>query len=278
MKLPYRTQKNAEIMASITGKSLNKPDWYEIKAESEDNIEIIIYDYIGWPYNDPRDLLDQLSGIENEAVLVRINSPGGDVFDAIAIFNALQSHKTKITTRVESLAASAASLIALAGKEVQIYKNAMLMIHNPWMYAAGDQNDFREMAELLDKITGNMIDIYSGASKLGKKTIKTMLNDETWMTAKEAKDHGFVKTILDSKAVKADFKLDIYNNLPPQLVIGRDAAKDQEIATQALIDAGFSVEVVKDIVSRGLSCADELKQETQRVIKMFRSSDNDGRA
>jgi ATP-dependent Clp endopeptidase proteolytic subunit ClpP len=261
MKLSYRTQKNAQIVATIWDKPLDKPDWYKIvNSGDEGDPEILIYDYIGWPYNDPRDLIESLAGMSPKSVTIRINSPGGDVFDAMAIFNAMESYKGKIITRIESLAASAASIIALAGKEIQAYKNSMYMIHNPWMVALGDQNELRDSANLLEKIAANMIDIYTASSKQGKKKVKTMLDDETWMTAKEAQDLGFVKTIVTGKSVKAEFKYDVFDNVPPSLIIGSDPEKDQELAAKALLDAGFPADTVKDIVAKGLSKDQELRE------------------
>jgi ATP-dependent protease ClpP protease subunit len=175
MKLSYRNQRNAEAVAKFWNKSLDQADWYEIKAQEKDSAEIIIYDVIGWPFNDAAELVRNLSGMTQGTIMVRINSPGGDVFDAMAIFNALQSHSSKIVTRIESLAASSASFIALAGKEVQAFQNAMLMIHNSWTYMAGNQYDLQEVSDILSKIDENMVNIYSENSKVGKKEIREMM-------------------------------------------------------------------------------------------------------
>ena len=115
MNFKYRNQRNAEATARYWNKPLDKVAWYKIEALSGDNTEVMIYDVIGWPFNDAGEIIRALTGINSKTVTVRINSPGGDVFDAMAIFNALQSHKSRVITRVESLAASAASFLALAG-------------------------------------------------------------------------------------------------------------------------------------------------------------------
>lgn len=244
MKLSYRNQKQAEVMAKYWNKPIDKPDWYKIEARSDDEAEVLIYDVIGWPYNDAGELVRALAEMTQTTITVRINSPGGDVFDSMAIFNALQSHKSKIITRIESLAASSASFIALAGKEAQAYKNAMIMIHNPWMLAMGDQDDLREMADVLEKISGNMVDIYSGESNVGKKEIKAMMSAETWMTAKEAKEKGFVDTIVDGKAVKAQFDLSIFVNTPEDMRGEKHEATKRE-QERALRDVGLSFKEAK---------------------------------
>ena len=252
MNLKYRNQRNAEATARYWNKPIDKADWYKIEALSEDNTELMIYDVIGWPFNDAGEIIRALAGVTSKTVTVRINSPGGDVFDAMAIFNALQAHKSKVITRVESLAASAASFIALAGKEVQAYQNAMVMIHDPWVLAAGNQYDLREIADILEKISGNMVDIYSQNSNIGKKEIRDMLKAETWFTAKEAKEKGFVDTIIDGKAAKAQFDLSMFAHVPDGFT-GND--HDEPIARKyekALRDVGASKNEARAILARGL--------------------------
>jgi len=244
MKLSYRSIKNAEATARYWNKSLDKPDWYKIEALSDDEAEILIYDVIGWPFNDAAELVRSLAEMKQKTITVRINSPGGDVFDAVAIFNVLQSHKSKIITRIESLAASSASFIALAGKEVQAYKNAMMMIHDPWVLAMGNQYDLREIAAILEKISGNMVDIYASESNVGKKEVKEMLKAETWMTAKEAKEKGFIDTIVDGKAVKAQFDLSMFENTPDDIRgEGREITEREK--ERALRDVGLSFKEAK---------------------------------
>ncbi len=249
MKLNYRNQKNAEATAKYWNKSLEKPDWYKIEALSEDEAEIMIYDVIGWPFNDAAELVRALGGMNQKTITIRINSPGGDVFDSMSIFNALQSHKSKIITRIEALAASSASFIALAGKEVQSYKNAMMMIHDPWVLAVGNQYDLREIADVLDKISGNMVDIYSGKSDVGKKEIKEMMKAETWLNAKEMKEKGFVDTILDGKGAKAQFDLSVFFHCPEDLW-EEDKELTERDAEKILRDAGFSRHKAKSVLAR----------------------------
>lgn len=222
MNLKYRNQKNAEATAKYWNKPLDRPDWYKINALSDEESEIILYDVIGWPFNDAGEFVRALAGIDSKKITVRINSPGGDVWDAMAIYNALQSHKGKVVTRIESLAASAASFIALAGKEVQAYSNSMMMIHEPWVLAAGNQYDLREAADVLEKINGNMVDIYAGNSSIGKREIRDMLRETRYFTAKEAKEKGFVDTIIDGKAAKAQFDLSMFANVPEGLTAERE--------------------------------------------------------
>lgn len=267
MKLSYRNQKNAEATARFWGKPLDKPDWYRIEALGDDEAEIIFYDVIGWPFNDAAELVRALADMRQGKITVRINSPGGDVFDAMAIFNALQSHKSKIVTRIESLAASAASFIALAGKEVQAYPNAMIMIHSAWAYSAGNQHDLREIADILGKIDENMVDIYTGASNIGKKEIREMMKAETWFTAKEAQERGFVDTIVDGKAAKAAFDLSMFAHVPDEIVASREGREltEREIE-RALRDAGASRNFAK-AVAVGRSAGGDGNQRDVESLK-----------
>jgi len=276
MKLAYRSEKNAEAVARYWGKSLEKPDWYKIEAKDDDNnAEIIIYDVVGWPYIDAFDLIRNLGTIKAKNISVRINSPGGDVFDGVAIFNALKEHPAHVTTKIEGLAASIASIIALAGDEVQAHKNAMYMVHDPWVLAAGNQYDLREIADILGKIGGNMLDIYYDKSNIGKRELKQMMKDETWFTAAEAKDRGLIDTILDTGAAKAKFDLSIYANVPDELEDSdREGAtlSKQEIE-RALRDAGASRSFAKSIAARGSNGNSQrdvggVKADIDKILKL----------
>ncbi len=270
MNLSYRNQKNAEAVSRFWGKPLDRPEWYKIEASANDQAEILVYDVIGWPYNDAGDLVRYVNSLGDKDILVRLNTPGGDVFDGMAIFNSLANHKGKVTIRIEALAASMGSVLAMAGKEIQAYSNTMMMIHDPWTYMAGNQYELREMADLLEKISGNMLDVYAGRSKIGKREMKEIMKAETWYTAKEAKEKGFINTILETgKAAKAQFDLTMYTNAPDGIcsIEGRDLT-EREIE-RALRDAGASRSFAKAIVAerfKPLRDA-ELKAEAESLIQ-----------
>ena len=270
MKLSYRSIKNAEATARYWNKSLDKPDWYEIEALSDDEAEILIYDVIGWPFNDAAELVRALAEMKQKTITVRINSPGGDVFDSMAIFNVLQSHKSKIVTRIESLVASSASFIALAGKEVQAYKNAMMMIHDPWVFAIGNQYELRETADILEKVSGNMVDIYVSESNVGKKEVKAMLKAETWMTAKEAKEKGFIDTIVDGKAIKAQFDLSMFANAPDDILSVQDSGREltRKETERALRNAGASRDYARAMAAKGAGASDIDVEMIEDLLKL----------
>jgi ATP-dependent Clp endopeptidase proteolytic subunit ClpP len=266
MKLSYRTQSYAQAIATIYNKPLDKPEWFKVVAAKDDEeAQILIFDYVGYPYNDPRDLIHALADMGN--VTVRINSPGGDVFDGAAIYNALTSHKGIVTTRIEGLAASMASVIAMAGKKVQAYDNTMFMIHNSLTFAIGNQYELRDVADLLEKVDTTITDAYYKKTKKGKKEISEMMKATTWMTAKEAKEHGFIDAIVDGKSVKADFNLSIFANLPEYFHLEDSTEPDKRTIEKALRDVGFSQNKAKAFIARGLKAdGDEPKEQVPSPI------------
>ena len=166
-------------------------------------------------------------------------------------------------------------MFALAGDEVQAHKNAMYMVHDPWVLAAGNQYDLREIADILGKIGGNMLDIYYDKSNIGKRELKQMMKDETWFTAAEAKDRGLIDTILDTGAAKAKFDLSIYANVPDELEDSdREGAtlSKQEIE-RALRDAGASRSFAKSIAARGSNGNSQrdvggVKADIDKILKL----------
>jgi ATP-dependent protease ClpP protease subunit len=257
MRYAYRTQANAQAIAAIYNKPLDKPEWFKVIAASEDTgAEILLFDYIGWPYNDPRDLIHALSDMGD--VTVRINSPGGDVFDGAAIYNAFSSHKGTVTMRIEGLAASIASVIAMAGKKVQAYSNTMFMIHNSLTVVIGNQYELRDVADLLENVDNEVIiDAYQKKTKKSKKDLNEMMKDSTYMTAKVAKDHGFIDMIVDGKSVKANLDLPIFADVKEWSNDEHDTEPDKRTIEKALRDVGFSQNKAKAFIARGLKAEAE---------------------
>lgn len=258
MKLSYRNPKNAVAVAAYWGKSLDKPDWYEVKAQAGDMTEVFIFDVIGWPFTDISGLVRSMAAVKDKPILARINSPGGDVFDGMSLFNAFANHPGGVTVRIEGLAASMASIVAMGGRKVEAYQNTMFMVHNAWTVAGGDHNLMREVADLIEKISGQMLEIYTGKTKSGKKDMKAMMDEETWLTAKEAAEKGFIDTVLTSgKAAKAAFDLSMFAHAPDALIIDRDHELTERDAEKALRDAGFSRNKAKALLAGGKAAEGE---------------------
>jgi len=163
-------------------------------AEDNSSAEISIYDAIGGYDVNAKQFVDELKEINAEVINLRINSPGGSVIDGNAMFNALQRHPAKVVTHIDGLAASMASVLAMAGDEVHMADNALLMIHNPWTMSIGDADELRADAELLDKMSASILSAY-GRSQYEAEEIKDLMDAETWFTAQEAFDAGLVDHI-----------------------------------------------------------------------------------
>lgn len=143
---------------------------------------------------------------EIDELKVYINSYGGDVFAGQAIYSMLNRLSYKVDVFIDGIAASAASIIAMAGDTIRMPKNAMLMIHNPWMFAAGYASDLRKAADELDKIRESIIPVYQGQTGLDSEEIASMMDAETWMTAEEAFEKGFIHEIEEAKEIAASLK------------------------------------------------------------------------
>ncbi|RQR45580.1 MULTISPECIES: head maturation protease, ClpP-related [unclassified Burkholderia] len=173
--------------------------WWDIRAQANaaGEVEIRIYNEIGFWGTDAQTFVTQLdaAAANPSAIVVAINSMGGDVFDAFAIYNALRRHAGKVKVRVDGVAASAASLIAMAGDEIVMPENAMLMIHNAHTVTAGEAKDLRRIADLLDNAGDGILAAYAAKSGQSVDEIRALMDAETWLTAAQAKEKGFCDTI-----------------------------------------------------------------------------------
>ncbi|MDW4379948.1 Clp protease ClpP [Staphylococcus saprophyticus] len=153
----------------------------------------------------PQTIKDQLNAMGDvEEVVVNINSNGGDVFSGVAIYNMLRRQDAHITVNIDGLAASIASVIAMAGDTVNMPGNAMLMVHNAWTEIAGDSNAFKKQADSLERINSVVFNSYVDKSPdIDHALLQQYMDDETWFTAKEAKDLGLIDNITKSSRVAA---------------------------------------------------------------------------
>jgi ATP-dependent Clp protease, protease subunit len=165
--------------------------------------EILLYGDIGaglWDGISAKEFAQELAGLGDvEEINLCINSPGGDVADGFAIYNTLNRHSARIIVDVDGLAASIASVIAMAGDEIRMAENASLMIHDPWTIAMGDAEELRRAASILDTLQGQIAGVYAARTGQSLAAIKRMMSAETWMTAEEARAAGFCTAVIDNK-------------------------------------------------------------------------------
>ena len=188
----------------LPNRKREKCQWFNMKSNDDDTADLMIYDEIGYWGTTAADFKNALDSVKEKKTLnVSINSPGGDVFDGFAIYNQLKGFDGRINVTIDGLAASIASVVAMAGDNVAMPKNSVMMIHNPWVFAAGESDDLRNMADLLDLIKDNAITVYKGrVNDLDRDAIATMMDATTWMNADKAKEDGFADEVIENTEIK----------------------------------------------------------------------------
>lgn len=173
--------------------------WFDVKNETDASADIYVYDVIGEDWNGnggAKDYLNRIKAVSGKHINLHINSPGGSVFDASAIVMALAAHKGGVTAHIDGLAASAASWLALAADKILMADTGMWMMHNASAYAWGEAKEMRKTADLLDAISGQIADSYKKRSKKKDEDIHNAMDSETWLTAEQAKQWGFVDEVV----------------------------------------------------------------------------------
>lgn len=167
---------------------------------AKDEATVYVYDAIGgWWGLDPKEWVPAFAAIKAKTIHLRINSPGGSVFDAEAMRTAIRQHPANVIAHIDGMAASAATGIAIAANEVEISDGAMFMIHHPWGWAAGNAADLREYADLLDKVDVSIVAAYAKKTGQDVGAVIAWMDAETWFTAAEALEHGFVDRIFEAE-------------------------------------------------------------------------------
>lgn len=196
-----------------------KKNWYEMTALAHaGGAEIAIYDEIGLWGIKAADFAADLKALGDVSeITVRINSYGGDVFDGLTIYHTLREHKAKVVVKVDGIAASMASVIAMAGDEVVMPENAMMMIHDPSLDKGGTSRDHREMADVLDKVKASLIAAYRTRAKVDDAELERLMTDATWLSAAEAVELGLADRVEQAVKMAARFDPDCLRNAPDRL-------------------------------------------------------------
>lgn len=247
----------------------------EVRAAADGSAEILLYDEIGYWGVTAKNFAATLAGIDASSITVRINSPGGDVFDGLAIYNSLKAHPANINTVVEGLAASAASFIMLAGDNVTMAENSLVMIHKAWAFGIGNADDMTALAGTLSKIDGQIAGMYSAKNGKGSDENLAAMAAETWMTSAEAMEFGLVDSIVgddpeepdeaDAKAkasqsVRAAAR--IVNAYDPDGDGDDDAAEAVALITEALGNLTDAIEALTGVED------DDTTENSSRVSQM----------
>lgn len=188
--------------------------------------EILIYGRIGEdPFDEDGGVTTKavkraLDAADGDSVTVRVNSYGGDAFEGIGIYNVLRDSGKTVTVKVDGVALSAASIVAMAGGDIRMASNALMMIHDPWTMAAGGADDLREAAAMLDKTAEAIADTYVAASGKAADEVRAMMAAETWLSATEAVEAGFASTIVGeskAQAMLTDKRVAAFKRPPAQI-------------------------------------------------------------
>lgn len=240
---PFRLAKPQSIVSFVGG----------------DEAEIVLYDEIGYWGVTAEQFREELQGMNARTIHLRINSPGGSVFEALAMFNCLKEHPARVVAHVDGLAASAATVVALGGDELRMASNAFFMIHDPWLLTVGNAEQLRKDADLLDKIGGSIVDTYRTKTGAAAEVVKAWMEAETWFTAEEAQEAGFADAIEHQEeedlaaAAAALFDLSIYSHVPDALSSRGSEPKEPTTREleKALRDAGLSRAAAARMVAGG---------------------------
>lgn len=179
------------------------PKFYALEKSGNNETTVTLYDEIGAFGAGSKEFLADLGKLSGQHIHLRINSPGGSVIEGTAIYNALRRHEGGLTVHIDAMAASMASVIAMAGSPVYIADNALLMIHNPWTVSMGDSDQLRKEADLLDKLKSTLVNAYTRKTGIEQDQVAEMMNAETWLDAVEAVALGFADAIEEGVAAAA---------------------------------------------------------------------------
>lgn len=202
-----------------------------IRSEVDgDTATIYVYDVIdSWWGVSAADFARELNAISASNIVIRINSPGGDVFEARAMMTAIQEHSATFTAKIDGLAASAATALSLACDSVEIAEGGFYMIHQAWTFAMGNADDMTATARLLEKIDTVLVEGYVGKTGKPEAEVRELMKAETWFDANEAIEAGFCDKLIEAKSAKAEaraFNIAAYANAPKALT--EQPANDDE--------------------------------------------------
>lgn len=223
-KLAQEDPQDTGSIRYVNRKAL-KPGHVRINASADDTeAEILIYGDIGGGWWDEgitgESISNQIANLDVDTIHVRINSGGGLVFEGLAIYQALARHDSKIVVHIDSIAASIASVIAMAGDEIRISEGANLMIHKPWSGMWGDADAFRKEADVLDQLQAGLVNIYEARTGAKRADLESWVNAETWFLGQAAVEAGFADVVVPAKKKKAaaSAMLNHFRNTPQNLL------------------------------------------------------------
>ncbi len=244
--------------------------WFKMQVLEDGTAEITVFGEIGFWGVTVKDFRDELEEVRDaKAIRLLVDSPGGDVSGGIAIYNMLSGVRDKLTVEVVGIAASAASLIALAGSKMIMGEGSFLMIHEPWGVAFGNASDMRRMAGILEKMTGQFAAIYAKRSDLSEEEVLSAMAAETWYTADEAVEAGFADEVRVFEEQAAALSLTDVKQQVLESMIGMklEVSRLKRETEGTLRDAGLSQSIAKSETARIFSDHRDGESEPQRDVE-----------
>ena len=250
-----------------------------VAAERDSDRSIGIYDPIGADYFTGEGVTSKriaaaLRSMGKGPVVVNINSPGGDLFEGLAIYNMLRDHPGEVTVKVLGVAASAASIIAMAGDKVQIAKSAFFMVHNAWVAVVGNRNDLSELAKTLEGFDAAMAGIYSAKTGMSKQKVAALMDADSWIGGDDAIEHGFADELIEAdRSSKAERSKALTVRRVESALRAAGLSKSEAVKLIAELKSsagdpagGGEGEPTQAIESGALSAAAELARSLTRVL------------
>jgi len=259
-------------------------------ATKNGELELLIYDSIGESFwgggvtaESIKQKLDEAGDVSK--ISVRINSPGGDVFEGSAIYSLLSQHKAPVECYVDGLAASAAFTIAMAADTIHISESAMMMCHNAWGMCIGSASDMEQTAGVLSKVSGTMRDIYSKRSGMKADQVQELMDAETWMTAEEAVEQGFADDVIsrddeddeEAQALAASYDLSKFKNAGKKFRAGATGSEDWPLSERdhAWSSSAADTRIRKWASSDGSGDKDKIDWAKYRSAHFWYDENND---
>jgi len=250
-------------------------EWYKIKNKSSEVSDIYLFNDIGTFGITAQSFIDEIKEYEDRELNIHINSLGGEVFEGMAIYSIIQRRTSKTTVYIEGIAASIASVIALAADEVIMSENSLLMIHNAWGGTQGEAKDMRKQAEILEKITNEIAEVYVKKTKIPYNEIVEMMDEETWLTAQEAVALGFVDSISEPIKVAAKYDVSKYKNITNKKVEQiLSLTKKREINMTEELKTWFNSKV-EEIIAKVKDNGNETRETAEPVKVEVTLADNE---
>lgn len=254
---------------------LKPRNWYGLWSEddSPNSLDVYVYDEIGMFGVTAKDFIDDVSTVPGlDVINLHINSPGGDVFAGTAIYNYLTRHKAKVNVYVDGMAASIASIIAMAGDKITMPENAFMFVHNPWTVTAGNADDLHKEAAALNKMQTALVGIYTSRTGLTSDEVQELLDAETWLTAEESVAKGFADEVESPVEMAAKFDMTLYKHIPVNVATqfaGDSQGVDdmiEKIKDEAVEEvADVTEEATEEATDAVESPVDEIADEAEQV-------------